>query len=297
MLRETEVILKMQKNIGFILCLIAFLCTMIFSPITSLAADDVQELLDFLKTDAPPPEPLLPSDVAVADSFKPGSGNSVGEAQLIQGTVLVIHKDSKTAFKLKKGLAVFNGDTLITETRSRAHLLLNDKSTLALAAHSKLVIDKSLYDPKADSRDTEMRLLFGRVRSVVSKVGTSPNYSIKTPTAVAGVRGTDFALAVTMAPEPETSALDHFLALLSPREAHAIVPKALATSVITGANSVVAFSGRTGPPRIIRSHSFSRAFHGRPPSIPRFVGPAAANRALGAVAPRIAYMSMPPGFD
>lgn len=267
-------------------------------PLIPLAADDAQELLDFLKTEAAPPAPLLPDDVTIADDFVPGDGVPVGEVQLVQGKVFVIHQAANIAYRLKKGLAVFSGDTLVTESRSRASLLMADQSALALAGRSKLVVDKSVYDVKANSRDTEIRLLFGRVRSIVSKIGSKPNYKINTPTAVAGVRGTDFGLAVGLAPSKKTSALQHTLAFLNPvREAHAIAPGALMTVALTGPGSTIGLTGAIGETTMIGPASVASVIDGAAVSAATFVGVGAAAKALRTIGPGLATMSMPPEFD
>jgi len=267
-------------------------------PLISPAAEDAQELLDFLKTEAAPPTRLLPDNVTIADEFVPGVGVSVGEAQLVQGKVYVIHQASNIVYRLKKGLPVFSGDTLITESRSRASLLMADQSALALAGRSKLVIDKSVYDAKANRRDTKMRLLFGRVRSIVSKLGSEPNYKIETPTAVAGVRGTDFGLAVGLAPNNKTSALQRTLAFMNPiREAQAITADTLMTVALTGANSSISLTGAIGRTTIVGPASVANAIDGFAASAATFVGVGPATKALSTIGPGLATMSMPPEFD
>jgi hypothetical protein len=132
-------------------------------------------------------------------------GQTVGRVQRVQGTVLFIPKGGYDAYHLDKSapVAVHDGDTLITAKNSRVTLLMNDKSKLTLTPQSKMVIDKSLHDPAANRRDTKLRLLLGRLRAVVAKITGDNAYTIQTPTATAGVRGTDFALAVN----PEMTAL------------------------------------------------------------------------------------------
>jgi hypothetical protein len=133
-------------------------------------------------------------------------GQAIGQVQQVQGTVLFIPKGGYAAYYLDKSapVAVHDGDTLITTKNSRVTLLMNDKSKLTLTPQSKMVIDQSLYDAAAGRRDTKLRLLLGRLRAVVAKItGDNNSYSIQTPTATAGVRGTDFALAVN----PDMTAL------------------------------------------------------------------------------------------
>jgi hypothetical protein len=166
-----------------------------------------KELLNFLETENTPAVSLLPSTKKIEDGFIPGKNAKAGTVRNISGTVLVLHEHSDTAYTLKQGLAVFNGDTIITAKMSRVTLLLLDKSLLTLTPQSKLVLERSLYNRGTGSRDTRLQLLFGRLRTIVSKITGENIYRIKTPTAAAGARGTDFGLAVAPAPNDSSSLL------------------------------------------------------------------------------------------
>jgi hypothetical protein len=143
-----------------------------------------------------------------AETFQQRSSEqekAVGQVQQVQGIVVIIPAGGYGAFQLRKTMPVpvHDGDTLITAKNSRVTLLMNDQSSLTLTPQSKMLIDQSLYDPAANRRDTKLKLLLGRLRAVVAKITGDSSYSIQTPTATAGVRGTDFALATT----PEQTAL------------------------------------------------------------------------------------------
>jgi hypothetical protein len=205
--------------------------TLLVLPSADSRATDNEEsakLLHFLETEYTPSTPLLPAGATVKEGlFEPGEGQPVGAVQLLKGAVLVLHKDNnKTAFKLQKDSPVFPGDTLITEKGSRVTLLMQDNSVLTLTAQSKLVLDRAVYNPDQGRRDTKLQLLLGRMRAIVSKLAGKTSFTVKTPTALAGVRGTDFALAV--APSPEA-------------------PLQLMTAVLTGGGrSFVEVSSPTG---------------------------------------------------
>jgi hypothetical protein len=86
--------------------------------------------------------------------------------------------------------------------------MLNDGSLLTLAPKTKLVISRSVYEPKKKSRSTYMQQDGGKVRYWIKKLlGHNPSeFKVKTPTAVAGVRGSDFIIDVT-ATRTEVTAL------------------------------------------------------------------------------------------
>src|SRR3954470_5249924 len=80
-------------------------------------------------------------------------------------------------------------DVLRTEGGGRARLQLRDGSILSLGSNSELKVVQ--HDPA--SQQTELELNYGRVRSrVVQITKAGGKFQIKTPTAVAGVVGTDY---------------------------------------------------------------------------------------------------------
>ena len=86
---------------------------------------------------------------------------------------------------------VFWNDTLRTEGAGRARVTLKDGSILSLGSNSELKVVE--HDPT--SQQTELELNYGRLRSKVTPI-TKPGgkFTVKTPTASAGVIGTDFVV-------------------------------------------------------------------------------------------------------
>ncbi|MBW2615051.1 MAG: FecR domain-containing protein, partial [Deltaproteobacteria bacterium] len=172
-----------------------------------------------------------------------------------------------------------------TGKRSRVSVRLNDRSVFALAPVSKLVIDKSVYDPAKKKRSSLLSLWFGRARFVVAKImgEKKADYKVKTPTAVCGVRGSDFGLAVAPI-EEKTSSLRNFFASLSPVSiAHAQAPGTLVTVVVAiqtvVPNSMCAAAAAKGATAVTTLAS----------SIVQGI--------LNQIAAQLAAVSMPPGMD
>jgi hypothetical protein len=172
-------------------------------------------------------KPLLPPGTPVSPRFEPGKTPPIGTVQMVQGQLLSMHPDDPNAYRLEKGYPVFSGDTLVTGQRSSANVILNNRSVFSLAAESKLVIDKHLYDPSSENRSSLMNLVFGRARFMVKKVKGDSDIKIKTQTAVLGVRGSDFALV--------TCPFD--------QRPH--------TTLVTGEETRVSYQGEKDPPREI----------------------------------------------
>ncbi|MDA8163982.1 MAG: FecR family protein [Desulfobacteraceae bacterium] len=88
-------------------------------------------------------------------------------------------------------------DTIETDEESRVELLFDDQSTLTLGEDTSVEINQMIYNPKAKTRETVIKLARGSLRFKVSKIpAANPNFRMETPTAVIGVRGTEGVLTV-----------------------------------------------------------------------------------------------------
>ena len=291
--------MKITKNRKLSISLVVLLAAGLAFGITTLySADDGTRLLDNFKP-VVPKVPLLPKDVKVSRDFVGGLEKRVGTVQKVQGTVYVIHKDAKIAYRLKAKHPVFEGDTIITGIRSRINAAMDDQSVLAMAPSAKLTVTKLQYDKKKNVRSTVMGLFWGSARFIVKKLSGEPDYRVRTETAVCGVRGTDFAVSVAPAPKAgKASAVDRVLALLNPvREAHAFVGGALITTALTGTGSTVGLTGAIGGTTIVGPASVAGAVGGAAAGGATVVGATVATGVLGSVGPGLATLAMPPEFE
>ena len=73
-----------------------------------------------------------------------------------------------------------------------------DDSILKLTEHSKVVIDKFIFDPDPSKSQMAFNMASGTARFITGKLGmiNKENISITTPTATIGIRGTDFTTTV-----------------------------------------------------------------------------------------------------
>lgn len=89
------------------------------------------------------------------------------------------------------------GDIVETKTAGMAKILFNDDTLLALKENSKVQISSFLFNPQAKKRHTVIQAFFGKIRTIVGQfVGEDQTVEIKTPTAVAGIRGTDVGVEI-----------------------------------------------------------------------------------------------------
>jgi hypothetical protein len=117
------------------------------------------------------------------------SSPSAGKITTVLPIVNVMHGPQQIAASTSQ--EVFWGDIINTGHLARARVALNDGSVLSVGSDSNLTIAK--HD--AAEQQTNLELNYGRVRaSAVKLVKPKANFQIRTPTGVAGVVGTDFAV-------------------------------------------------------------------------------------------------------
>jgi FecR protein len=125
------------------------------------------------------------------------SGHSVS-AQTVVGHITAINGNAtigRTGNSLAAtfGAPVDVGDELATSPNGRLTVTLSDNSQLELTEGSTLLISGNLLNPNGTRAKTTVTLLDGLVRSLVRvTAGTSPNYEVHTPNAVASARGTTY---------------------------------------------------------------------------------------------------------
>jgi hypothetical protein len=123
-------------------------------------------------------------------------------AQAPAGTVATLQgraesqRSGQAAWRaLAAGVDVWVGERIRTAEASRVKLLMRDDSVITLGAKSELVIDQMVVGTTSTSK---MDAVVGSVRAVVTERygAKGSSFEVKTPTAVAGVRGTGFVTLV-----------------------------------------------------------------------------------------------------
>jgi hypothetical protein len=101
------------------------------------------------------------------------------------------------------GSPLFAGDRVRTRPASRMKIVFQDDSIVDVGPASELVIDAQEFNPTQRSYRSTLKLLGGKIRTLVSEYYGAPRarYEIETPTAVAGVRGTEFIVSYDAANE------------------------------------------------------------------------------------------------
>jgi hypothetical protein len=100
--------------------------------------------------------------------------------------------------------AVEPGDTLVTQKNGYAQIKFSDDSRLILQPNTTLTIDKFSYDAtQPDDDSAAFTLIQGGLRSITGLLGkrNKEKFSLKTPTAAIGIRGTTFIAQYVNAPQ------------------------------------------------------------------------------------------------
>ena len=132
------------------------------------------------------------------DTTVPAVGQKAGKITALLPTAHLVRGAGKKAVTTDavKGEDLIWQDLVKTDKGGRARITLNDQSILSLGSQAELRIVK--HDARTQQTALEMR--YGRIRAqVVTVTREGGSFSLRTPTAVAGVIGTDFG---TDASEP-----------------------------------------------------------------------------------------------
>ena len=128
---------------------------------------------------------------------------AIGSITFLKGRVDIIHLHHRKRKLATAGMAVYANDAIRTGSRSEVLIILLDSSRIQIGALS--VINIKLLSPKVNTQKKSqlpisVRMLSGKIRINVPSnyYSNKRRFFLKTPTMVAGVRGTDFACIATM---------------------------------------------------------------------------------------------------
>ncbi len=128
----------------------------------------------------------------------PVAGQPIGEVTRLKGKADLWRPPAEEPLEVFRGMPVHKGDRIITQRRSRVRILLNDGSTLSLGAKAELTLDEFQFSPQQKTRRGLFNLTLGKLRVFASDlIGFKEReLKVKTPTAIAGLRGTLFMVWV-----------------------------------------------------------------------------------------------------
>jgi hypothetical protein len=147
------------------------------------------------------PQEVLPDElryVEVKDYYIGSDAVAVGTIQAVAGHVVVTHFEESEAYFAAPGDAVFKGDVLYTLKSSRCRVLFFGQDLITLGDNTRIVLEEVIDDREEGEKKSAFSMLRGKVMCYVMRLFRYKHisFSISTPTAVTGVRGTKFGVEV-----------------------------------------------------------------------------------------------------
>lgn len=130
--------------------------------------------------------------------------SSCGKFVVVKGDVQIDIVKSQKTERAKVNSEICAGDSVTAGKEARAKIVMVDGNELNLSPDTKLKIEGYEYQPEQEKKKVLLNVLFGKVRANVkqkyddqSKDSAANSFQVKTKSAVAGVRGTDFLTSYT----------------------------------------------------------------------------------------------------
>jgi len=120
----------------------------------------------------------------------------IGQVKVSNGDVQVQRGSARIAAKV--GMGIQASDVVLTGKDGAAGITFTDNSLVSVGPNSVFAIDKYAFDTTTHAGEFEGSLKQGKLAAVSGKmVKQSPeSMKIRTPSAVMGVRGTEFVVQV-----------------------------------------------------------------------------------------------------
>jgi len=130
---------------------------------------------------------ICPVSMALADE------SAMGRVEKLTGHMKIQRAKQTTWLTARRQTEIFFGDTIQTGEDGDAIIKLVDDSIMRIRANSKVVLNTKISPVE---KKNSVLLFFGRLWNKVSKKALRKKvFEVQTPTAVCGVRGTDFETA------------------------------------------------------------------------------------------------------
>jgi len=157
------------------------------------------------------------------------------KVSFVKGKVEIQRRGTETWVPAALKSRVYSGDRVSSEAEAEAEITLDDGSIVKLKDKSLLVIERMEKQKRPAATITGLRAMNGKVLGCIRKLASKESkFSVTTPTAVAGVRGTVFGVFV----EGDTTELDVLkgeVAISGETGAEVLVGEKMMTTVGKGA--------------------------------------------------------------
>lgn len=148
---------------------------------------------------------VLPLSAFATDPFVGNIKTIQSDSPFHQASIL--HSGAPGNIGVAEGDAVFAGDTITTSIGVRISVLLSDGSLVSIGPGASIHIKDYVLNHSLGRRNYTLKALQGSIRFMIAKLvkdkatdaeipWKDSNVNIETPTATAGVRGTDFVVII-----------------------------------------------------------------------------------------------------
>lgn len=122
------------------------------------------------------------------------AANVNGVFRVVKGQVMVKSHQTGQTTRARLGAKVYPQDIIITSKNSRAKIVMIDHNEINVLPDSHVELKSYQYNPAKHEKNVLLKVLYGKVRAKVQQKydGRTSRFQVRTPSAVAGVRGTDF---------------------------------------------------------------------------------------------------------
>lgn len=147
------------------------------------------------------PADMLPDELQgmdIKDYFVSADAREAGIIQTMTGHVAVIHEDSNQVYFAAPGDKIFEKDVIFTLKESRCRLKFLDDNLITMSENTNVGVKEFITDLELKEKKSVFSMVRGKAMFYALKLFKYRKSSIlvETPTAVAGVRGTKFGVAV-----------------------------------------------------------------------------------------------------
>ncbi|TGM08943.1 iron dicitrate transport regulator FecR [Leptospira barantonii] len=126
-----------------------------------------------------------------SDQVKTESDNATARIVWVLGDVKVLSDSGER--KAELGLALTASDRVVTGANGGAEIMVADSGVIKMSKNSDIEIS-TLMNPNGS--DTNVQVNYGKIVTMVKKGQKNTEFTVSTPTALAGVRGTSFLTSV-----------------------------------------------------------------------------------------------------
>ena len=123
---------------------------------------------------------------------------AIGKVIALEGKAEVQSEQSKEWRALNLKDDIHTKDTIKTGEESRVEIFFIDESNISIGPETTIQVEKLICSPAENHREGKVKVIMGKARFNVGKLfSKDSSFEVRTPTAVAGVKGTSFIVYVT----------------------------------------------------------------------------------------------------